>query len=146
MAVRNREAPVPSLFGQRGGDSENELRAALDAGRLVDTGEAQVNGRTVRRLSSRLTDDPRDLIVLTYDVDPQTFAPVGGSRTSYMPPRKQGGKKRLVDTMTFTVEVFERLRLTPENEARLQIPVGKDTQVVTCRVKSPKWPRPLLGC
>ncbi|MDA0183916.1 hypothetical protein OJ997_26655 [Solirubrobacter phytolaccae] len=129
---------MPSLFGQGGGDPDTDLRAALDKGRLTDTGEVRVDGRTVRRLKS-----DQDLFVLIYDVDPQTFAPVGGSRAYYMPPRKPGGKRRWAGTFAFTVDVFERV---PADENALTITPGADTKIVTCRVKSPKKPRPLIGC
>lgn len=131
---------LPSQFGTGGGDPDSDLRAALDKGRLVDQGEVQAGGRTVRRLVSR---NQQDLIVLTYDVDPQTFAPVGGSRTMYMPPKRKGGKRRWVATGSFVVEVYERV---PVDEAVLKITPPEGTRVVTCRVKSPKKPRPLLGC
>jgi Sigma-70, region 4 len=62
--------------------SRRRLRAMLAVGRLRDTGEVTVGGRTVRRLiGQERVHEARGTFAqrTTYDVDPQTFAPLGGT-------------------------------------------------------------------
>ena len=67
---------------QSGADEpSDDLRAGLAHGTLVDAGEVQVGGRTVRRLETKDKDDPKTLMVLVDDVDPVTFAPIGAQRS-----------------------------------------------------------------
>jgi hypothetical protein len=94
------QARAPGLFGVRGGnDPDADLRAMLAAGRLEDTGLVQAHDRTVRRLEGG--DRHRSWI---YDVDPETFAPVGGAMTLHHP-------KAPVHTTRFVVEAYERIPL-----------------------------------
>jgi hypothetical protein len=71
----------------------------LAAGKLKDSGLVETNGRTVRRLQGG--DRYRHWV---YDVDPETFAPVGGAVTT----RFRRGPD---DTMRFIVEAYERIPL-----------------------------------
>ena len=128
-APQARVRTLLGIFGVEEQQSEpsEDLRAALDRGTLVDAGEQQIGGRTVRRLETKDKDDPSTLLVLTYDVDPVTFAPIGGERRYYMPPRTKGGARREGPTMKFTVERYERL---PIDEKQLAIATGPATKVV----------------
>jgi hypothetical protein len=124
------QARIRTILGIGGGAGEpsDDLRAALAKGKLVDAGEVQVGGRTVRRLETKDKDDPNTLIVLIYDVDPVTFAPVGGQRIYYMPPKRRGGPRRDgPPPMRFAVETYERL---PIDEAQLTIKTDAKTKVV----------------
>jgi hypothetical protein len=115
---------LPTLFSQTGDDPDADLRSLLTSGKLADAGEQQVGGRTVRRL---VRDDGLRRFVI--DVDPETFAPVGGKMTF----RRPAGTRIPTMTQTFTVEAFERLPITPENETLLRIsaPAGTRTVVHT---------------
>jgi hypothetical protein len=124
------QARTRTILGVGGSTNapSDDLRAALDRGALVDAGEVQVGGRTVRRLETRGKDDPRTLIVLIYDVDPVTFAPVGGERIYYRPPRTEGGPRRAGPApIRFTVETYQRV---PIDKAQLTITPGPRTTVV----------------
>jgi hypothetical protein len=124
------QARIRTVLGTSGGADEpsEDLQAALAKGALVDAGEVQVGGRTVRRLETKDKDDPKTLLVLIYDVDPVTFAPVGGERISYMPPKRKGGPRRAgPPPIRFTVEAYERL---PIDEAQLAITTDSKTKVV----------------
>jgi hypothetical protein len=124
------QARIRTVLGNQSGADEpsDDLRAALANGTLVDAGEVQVDGRTVRRLETKGKDDPKTLVVLIYDVDPVTFAPVGGQRIYYMPPKRKGGPRREGPLpLRFTVEAYERV---PIDETRLAIRTGSRTKVV----------------
>jgi hypothetical protein len=97
----------------------------LTSGKLVDHGEVRAGGRTVRRL----TRDEAGLRKLVFDVDPVTIAPVGGTMTFFTPRQKT----KPAFTLSFTVEAFERLPITPCTERLLTIaaPNGTRTVVVT---------------
>jgi len=122
------QARVRTLLGVGNGDPSRDLQAALTKGKLVDAGEVQSGGRTVRRLETKDKDDPSTLIVLIYDVDPVTFAPVGGERIYYTPPKHPGGPRRPgPPPMRFTVEAYERL---PLDEAKLRMTPGPGIRLV----------------
>ncbi len=89
------------LFGVSGGsDPDADLKAMLADGKLKDAGLVRVGGRSVRRLQGG--DRLRDWI---YDVDPNTFAPVGGSMTLHRPDGATEGTTR------FSVDIYERIPL-----------------------------------
>ena len=111
----SRQARLPTLVSQNGDDPDVDLRALLDSGKLTDEGEVQADGRTVRRLVSQ--DGIRTAV---FDVDPTTFVPLGGSFTF-----KLAHASKL--TVAFTVEVFERLPITPETERHLALRVPEGT-------------------
>jgi hypothetical protein len=113
-----------SIFGQRGGDPDTDLQAMLAAGKLVDRGEQRVDGRTVRRLESRDAHDPMALRTVVYDVDPKTFAPVGGAFTYFRPGHV------FVDTIRFRVERYERLPITKANARLLTVTPNRSTAVI----------------
>jgi hypothetical protein len=115
---------LPTIFSQRGGDPDSDLRVLLTSGKLKDAGEQQSGGRTVRRLTK---DDGLRSIV--FDVDPVSFAPLGGTMTFRTPPRTRIPAM----TLTFVVEAFERLPITPESEKLLVIrpAAGTNTTVYT---------------
>jgi hypothetical protein len=116
---------LPNLFSATGGDPDTDLRALLSSGKLRDEGEMQVGGRTVRRLSR----DERGIRTLVFDVDPVTFAPLGGTLNFF----RRAGQGKPLFTFTFVVEAFERLPITTETEKLLTIapPAGTRTVVVT---------------
>jgi hypothetical protein len=113
---------LPTIFSQNGNDPDSDLRALLMSGKLKDQGEQQVGGRTVRRLSR--DDGVRSMVV---DVDPQTFVPLGGSISLRVP----GNRKIPEHTMTFTVETFERLPISPDTEKLLTFTAPAGTRTVT---------------
>jgi len=82
------DGPPAQVPGPLGSDPLFQARSMLDAGLLHDAGNAVVNGKTVRRL---VGEEPRPRAVpgrsgwrppydpawpVTYDVNPDTFAPV----------------------------------------------------------------------
>lgn len=128
------DTPLRSLGGG-GVDPASQLRDALTNGNVVDEGEQNVGGRTVRRLVSTkertvvehghhgLTFRVRQRTRLTYDVDPKTFTPVDGE-ASYGP----------VDhfpkyTERFRITTYERIPLTTQTAALLKIPVDPKTRI-----------------
>jgi hypothetical protein len=115
---------LPTIFSQRGEDPDSDLRALLTSGKLKDEGEQQAGGRTVRRLTKQ-----DGLRTMVFDVDPVTFAPLGGSMTFRTPPKTKIPEM----TLTFEVEAFERLPITAETEKLLKIapPAGTKTTVYT---------------
>ncbi|MBE2314894.1 hypothetical protein DVA67_002815 [Solirubrobacter sp. CPCC 204708] len=112
------QSRLPNMLTQ-GAEPDTDLRGMLASGAVQDRGEVQSGGRTVRRLvrTSRHVDT-------VIDVDPATFAPVGGSTTTKF------GNRGPAMTSTFVVEAFERLPITPQNEARLRIVVPEGTKRV----------------
>jgi hypothetical protein len=126
------QARIRTLLGVFGGPDQpsepsEDLRAALANGTLVDAGEQQVGGRRVRRLQSKGKDDPKTVLVLIYDVDPVTFAPVGGERIYYLPPGKGRPRREAGPAVRFTVERYEKL---PIDSAQLRIATKPTTKVV----------------
>lgn len=79
---RGPAARPPTLLQLGGRDPADVLRSMLGQGRLRDSGERTVRGRKVRRLVGESRVDARSTRTLTYDVDPDTFAPVAGSLTN----------------------------------------------------------------
>lgn len=122
-------ARTPGLFGLTGGaDPAADLQRALTLGDLIDEGEQQVNGRTVRRLVGKPSpnDGKRVTRRFVYDVDPDTFAPVGGEmQIGY--PTTQGNPI----TTRFHVDEYDRLPATTENERLLKIATGPATKTTT---------------
>jgi hypothetical protein len=112
------QARLRTIFGI--GTPDTSIPALLAAGKLVDKGEVQDGTRTVRRLEHG--DKDRDVV---YDVDPKTFAPVGGSFTFYRPGHV------LVDTTSFTVERYERIPLTRADAHLLAITPKPSDRVTT---------------
>jgi hypothetical protein len=114
---------VPSILGLPGGDPASALRAALDAGTVTDEGERQVDGRTVRRLVSDSSADGFRRL-LTYDVDPDTFAPIDGD-VQFGPPRSGVPAIR----MHFDVDTYERLPIDDDSAKLLRIATDSATKV-----------------
>ncbi|WP_354697372.1 hypothetical protein DSM112329_02997 [Paraconexibacter sp. AEG42_29] len=114
-------AAGPGLLGpSASGNAAASLEAALASGKVTDTGERTVGGRTVRRLVTALTDDA-GFSRFTYDVDPDTFVPVGGTM-------EFGADRQDVRPMIrFTVATYERLPATAANERLLAIQVPPGT-------------------
>lgn len=116
-------ARPPGIFGRGGADPAADLQAALADGRAVDEGEHRVDGRTVRRLviaSTTLRGPGIDRFV--YDVDPDTFVPVGGEWQFGV---SEPGDHRV--SFRFRVDTYERLPDTPANEKLLTITTGPNT-------------------
>ena len=123
-------AQPPSLLR---GDPATDLRTMLAAGRVVDAGLVRAHGRTVRRLTTRSATHGATHTELTYDVDPETFAPVGGSlrfvgRLQRLrpgsPPRTTGF------TTSFRVDAYERLPLDARTAKLLEIAPARGARVV----------------
>jgi hypothetical protein len=119
---------APGMFSN---DPVAGLRAMLAAGKLRDTGEATVDGRTVRRLVGEMRiPEGRGALVqrTTYDVDPRTFAPLGGTLEFDL---ARGHRV----TMRFHVDRYERLPLTAENAKLLTIRTNAATKVTVHDLK-----------
>jgi hypothetical protein len=122
---------APGLFSN---DPVAGLRAMLAAGRLRDTGEATVGGRAVRRLvGEQRVPKVKGTFVqrTTYDVDPQTFAPLGGT-VEFVLAHRSGF------TMRFHVDRYERLALDSENAKLLTIRTGATAKVVVHEIRRPR--------
>jgi hypothetical protein len=123
------QARAFGLFGTGGNDPDADLRTMLAKGKLKDAGLVEADGRTVRRLQGG---DP--LRRWVYDVDPDTFAPVGGSMTLHFP---HGGGEH---TTRFYVEVYERIPLgsdvfTIQTRPRPQVSTRTKQQVLAQRAE-----------
>jgi hypothetical protein len=114
---------APGMFSN---DPVAGLRAMLASGKLHDAGEVTVAGRTVRRLVGvqRIPQPHGHKFVqrTTYDLDPRTFAPIGGTLQFDL------GRAHKV-TVGFHVDRYERLPLTPENTKLLTIQTNAQTKV-----------------
>jgi hypothetical protein len=122
---------APGLFSN---DPVAGLRSMLAAGRLRDTGEVTAGGRTVRRLiGEQRVPEVKGTFVqrTTYDVDPQTFAPLGGTVEFVL---AHGSKV----AMRFHVDRYERLPLNGENAKLLTIRTNAKTKVVVHEIKRPR--------
>jgi hypothetical protein len=110
-------AGIPGLL--RGADPATELRAALDSGTVTDEGEQQIGGRTVRRIVT-MRGTGRQARQFTFDVDPQTYAPVQAQLTT----------PEIPDVVyRFHVDSYERLTLTPRTARLLTIATNAATTV-----------------
>jgi hypothetical protein len=108
------------VFGILGGaDPATELRAALASGTVTDEGEQQIGRRTVRRIVT-MRGTGRQAHHFTYDVDPETYAPVQGQLTIAETPDV---------VFQFHVDSYERLALTPQNARLLTIATNAATTV-----------------
>jgi hypothetical protein len=108
---------IPGLLN--GTDPATEMRAALASGTVTDEGEQQIGGRTVRRIVT-MRGTGRQARHFTYDVDPQTYAPVQGQLTILKKP----------DVISrFHVDGYERLALTPHSARLLTIATNAATTV-----------------
>ncbi|MTD44463.1 hypothetical protein GKE82_09205 [Conexibacter sp. W3-3-2] len=118
------DGPVMPLDGLEGlgPDPVQGLRDALARGEFRDEGEVSSGGRTVRRLVATDVTDARSRTI-TYDVDPESFAPVAGR----VVVRTSDG---LEVVRSFTVPVFETLEGSAENRRLLDIPTTADTRVI----------------
>ncbi len=103
-----------------------QARELLASGKIEDKGETQLNGRAVRRLvgtrSLGLPGEAPDSVVSEYLVDAKTFIPVEIRVTV-------SSEGRTSAPSVTTVQAFERLPRTPENEQllELQAPAGVPT-------------------
>jgi hypothetical protein len=133
------QARIRTLLGIADGADEpsNDLRTALAKGALVDAGELQVGGRTVRRLETKDKDGPKTLLVLIYDVDPVTFTPVGGERRFYIPPKQKGGPRREgPPPLRFTVETYDRVPIDAD-----QLTIKTDSRTKVVELTQAEWMR-----
>lgn len=109
-------AESPGFLGPSvGGDPAASLAGALAAGRVTDAGEHTVDGRTVRRLITAVVPESTYFSRFTYDVDPKSFAPVGG--TMEFGPRPDDVKPAI----RFHVDSYERLPANDANEHLLRL-------------------------
>ena len=122
---------APGMFSN---DPVAGLRAMLAAGKVRDAGEVTVAGRTVRRLVSvERIPQPRGHQFVqrtTYDLDPKTFAPIGGTLQFDIGPARKL-------TLTFHVDRYERLPLNAENAKLLTIPTNAQTKVTVHQLHRP---------
>lgn len=122
-------APPPALRASSAAAAPTRpptCRPALADGRAVDEGEHRVDGRTVRRLVITSSTGGPGTRRFVYDVDPDTFVPVGGEWQFGVP--EPGGH---VVSIRFRVDTYERLPDTPENEKLLTITTGPNTTTTT---------------
>lgn len=114
--------------GPLGGDPATELRAMLTHGKVTDAGLVDTGGRTVRRLISESSGSGGPARRFTYDVDPDTFAPVRGVlRLRFGFPA--GTRSPVVLTSTFTVDRYERLPINAQTAKLLTIATNARTKV-----------------
>jgi hypothetical protein len=119
---------APGMFSN---DPVAGLRAMLAAGKLRDAGEVTANGRTVRRLVGEMRIPERSGAFVqrtTYDVDPKTFAPLGGTVVFLL---AHGHRV----TMAFHVDRYERLPLTADTTKLLTIRTNAQTKVTVHQLK-----------
>ncbi len=112
-------------------DLLDTLRSLLAAGKLRDDGLADVGGRSVRKLveTNVATDgNATSKRTTTYYVDPDTFAPISGSLSM-----EDGNDRGMlpVSTIDFTVDTYETLPETSDNEKLLAISPPPGTTVIT---------------
>jgi len=120
-------ATPPSFLQAGSNDPAAGLRRRLERGELRDTGEIESGGRTVRRLVAS-SDSGRTRQEFVYDVDPETFAPVGGSVTT-----TSDETSGTTFVFSFRVERYETLPDTPENAGLLRITTTPSTKVLPLR-------------
>lgn len=129
--------------GPFGGDPERTLSALLRSATTSDLGVARAAGREVRRLRVVRPDRGRGRTVLTYDVDPQTFAPVAGEVRTTLPRLGEGVE--LIDR--FVVEAYRRIPLDADAAELLEIdpPAGTKVSRLTAEqaaAQQRRWRRP----
>jgi hypothetical protein len=131
-------ARAPGPFG---GDLQRTLPELLRTGEVRDLGIVRARGRQVRRLVR--VEKPGDGLVgrtLTYDVDAQTSAPVGGELRFLMRSRRgrPGGPTTETTSeliQTFVVDVYERLPVTPRTARLLTVRPPAGTPLVEYRLR-----------
>lgn len=115
------------LSGPLGGDPATELRAMLTHGKVTDAGLVETGGRTVRRLISESSGSEGPTRRFTYDVNPDTFAPVRGVlRLRFGFPA--GTRSPVVLTSTFTVDRYDRLPVNAQTTKLLTIATDSRTK------------------
>jgi hypothetical protein len=129
-----REAPPEPFVDNRPPDLISDIEQLLAAGTLRDAGETTRDGRRVRVLTgeSRRGDWVRTRI--EYVVDARTFAPISATSTSTMQDS---------DATASTTAVFggyERIPLTRDNAALLEIEVEPGTEIVRRTIEQIKDP------
>ncbi len=109
--------------GPFGGDPATDLRAMLAERKVTDAGLVETGRGTVRRMVSQSAGPGRPTRRFTYDVDPETFAPVRGVlRVEFRP-------SPLILTSIFTIERYERLPLNAQTARLLTIDTNARTKV-----------------
>jgi hypothetical protein len=116
----------PSLLQLEGSDPADTLRLLLERGRLRDLGlRTTVSGRHVRRLVGVSHRTPTSTQTLTYDVDPDTFAPVQGTLVDA--ETRHGLPSRRT---TFVVDRYQTFPDTPANAHLLRPATTPKTKVI----------------
>jgi hypothetical protein len=115
---------VPSPLPQRTADVDADLRSLLE-GDVADEGELQADGRTVRRLVSISRSADGVVQRLVYDVEPETFAPIGAT-LSVTFPASDGGSRDF--TTRLRVDAYERVPLDATTAKLLQIQTTPHTK------------------
>ena len=122
-------ARLPSFIPAGSGDVETDLRAMLSGGDVTDEGEQQADGRMVRRLVSvnRPRGDRGAEWRLVYDVDPQTYEPIGATVTITIP--NPGGDSHTVTTRIH-VDEYKRIPLNAATAKLLEIQTTPQTKII----------------
>lgn len=133
FALNGPASKVPSLFGV---DPQLSFSKQLQAGEIRDLGIGSFRGREVRRLQRTYPDDGagRSRRVLTYDVDPKTFAPVGGEWRVVFVRNGKAARTASGLTVQFVVDAYRRIPINEETAGLVRIRPAVGTRVVRYRV------------
>lgn len=116
-------------------ESLGDLKGLLDRGRLADRGFATVAGKRVRRLTGKTDKDWGGAGTVTYDIDPQTFAPIRITVQMQRPngrlPDGRMRPSRWTMIWTATIVKYERLPLTAQTEQLLRIHPPAGTKITS---------------
>ena len=122
-------ARVPSVIPASSGDVETDLRAMLTGGEVTDEGEQQADGRKVRRfviVRRRGHGNGAAEWRFVYDVDPETYAPIGATVTLNIPSRS--GEPHI--TTRIHVDEYKRIPLNATTTALLEIQTAPQTKII----------------
>jgi hypothetical protein len=121
-------ARVPSVIPASSGDVETDLRAMLTGGEVTDEGEQQADGRQVRRfviVRRRGHGDGAAEWRFVYDVDPETYAPIGATVTLSIPDRS--GEPQI--TTRIHVDEYKKIPLNATTATLLEIQTTPQTKI-----------------
>lgn len=119
---------LPSLIPL---DPQRDIQPMLQRGELHDTGELMADGRRVRRLQGERDFGPGDrdtTMRIIYDVDADTFEPVGGQ--IFMTETEGRGGRTVKTRVDFHIDLYERL-LDNDANAHLLLPQTTPRTAVT---------------
>ncbi|HEV2813407.1 MAG TPA: hypothetical protein VGW10_09165 [Solirubrobacteraceae bacterium] len=139
------DGPAAEPPGPFGSDPQRTLPELLRSGDVRDKGIVRAHGREVRRLvrverpgrSGGMVTGRR----LTYDVDPDTFAPVGGELRLVIRSRRRAADGTFTENrpialiQTFVVENYRRIPVTASTRQLLTIRPPAGTRLVRYRLR-----------